>query len=121
MELIDVPVGLKGPRENGSALAVGPFAMNHNGEQSLGFFLEDQEDVWVVSDGGRDYALDSTYTVHTSGNSITFYSKRYDSKFVLRPLTQNDVAWITPDEPELEIEELKELLLDGATNQYTES
>ena len=119
MKKITVPEGMKGPRENGQALAVGPFAMIHNGLRSLGFFLEDQGDVWVVSDGARDYVLDSSYTVKSNPSAIIFHSDIYGSGFLLRPLTQNDVSWLAPDESGIDVNDLKELYLDGATNQYS--
>jgi hypothetical protein len=119
MEKLNVPDGLKGPRENGSALAVGPFCLVHNGEKSAGFFLEDHGDVWVLSDGSRDFALNDSYKIQSNASHILFKSAQFDSTFLLRPLTQNDVAWITPDEPENDINDLKELLLDGVTNQYS--
>ena len=119
MKKITVPEGMKGPRENGQALAVGPFVMIHNGLKSLGFFLEDQEYVWVVSDGARDYELDNSYTVKSGPSAIVFHSDVYDSSFLLRPLTQADLSWLVPDESGTDIDDLKELYLDAATSQYS--
>jgi hypothetical protein len=107
MELITVPSGLRGPREDGYSLAVGPFAMTHNGQLGLGTHLIWNGEEYVVSDSARTYVLDDAYTVRVSGDLVTFYSEEYASKFVLRPLTQEDVEWIYPGEGDAPLEDVK--------------
>ena len=116
MAKISFPEELKGPREVSDETVVGPFAVIHNGEPGVGFFLESTNDGYIFEEGGRPWVIDSTYKSTVHGSTIMFYSKQWASKFVVRPLTQNDVKWILPTDPDMDIDDLKELLVDGATD-----
>lgn len=109
MDLLQVPKQLRDP-EASPYLIRGPFAMTHNGIRGIGMWLEYREDSYVVYDGSRGWLLDDTYDVRVTGGTITFYSEQWDSKFVLRALTQDDIKWLAPDEPELFIDDLKEII-----------
>lgn len=112
MDLIEVPQQLRDP-ESSFYLIQGPFALTHNGIKSIGLWLEYRQDSYMVFDGARGWLLDESYDVRASGDRITFYSKQWESKFVLSPLTQNDVEWLAPDEPDVLIEDLKEVILNA--------
>lgn len=112
MDELQVPAGLR-DKEQTDYTIQGPFKLTHNDAVSYGLWLYYNGENYVLSDPYRSYRIDDTYTVTTAPNTIIFYSEQWGSKFVINPLTQADVKWLTPDEPEADINDLKELILDG--------
>lgn len=107
--------------ENDTALAVGPFVIVNNGTTQLGMFLELAGiNEYTVTDTNRTYLLDTTYNLTSTPNMLIFYSERWKSKIVLRPLVQSDVKWLTPNEPELDVNELADLAYADYTYLDTE-
>ena len=118
MDVITIPRGLRDGADGLSAgegtLVNGPFALIHNGIRGVGYWLEYNGLEHVVYDGANPWVIDDSYTVHTSDDTITLYSDRFKSKFVIRPLTQSDVSWLTDGE-DLPIDELKDMMYRAAS------
>lgn len=77
----------------GDEIAVGPFAVEHNGEMRLGARLARNGDILQLWVGDRALDFDDTYEVDVEGDEVTFFSPVYESMLVLRPLRLEDAEW----------------------------
>lgn len=108
---IKIPEGLQ-DAERTLYLVRGPFKLVHNGHKSIGLWFDQDEDGYRVYDGVNGLTIDKSYKVAVTGNSVAFYSSERKSRIVLSPLTQTDVSWLSPDEDGVEIDDLKEIILN---------
>lgn len=117
MAELHVPKALRDSKKT-PYLIEGPFALSHDGHMSIGLWFEQRDGYFTVYNGAHGCRLDETFTPQVHGDMISFYSEHWKTKYVLRPLTQDDVAWLAPDEPEVLIEDLKEIILRDYRSEF---
>jgi hypothetical protein len=93
-------------------IAVGPFAVEHNGEMELGAHLERNGDILQLWIGGRSLDFDSTYVAEESEDHVTLYSPVYESTVTLRALQIEDAEWAMSFDPDYEPESVEALRED---------
>lgn len=95
---IDVPEALRATGTIDEIVALGPFAMEHNGEMTLGGRLtEVAPGLYTVDDMSNAFEFGDGYVAETSGDTLTFRNDQAESVFVMRPLELTDVEWAFPE------------------------
>lgn len=91
----------------GNEIAVGPFAVKHNGEMELGARLARNGDILQLWIGSRALDFDVTYEVDVVGDEVTFFSPVYESMITLRPLRLTDAEWAMKFDPDYEADSVE--------------
>lgn len=105
-----------------NTISEGPFHVTHNGVETFGTHLVQQETI-VFFDGGRVIEIDENYTIDISGDVVTFINEAINSHIVLRPIEMGDIK-ILPQLNASTVEELEDavylgLLQNGLTGDET--